>query len=191
MMSSRNRLVLVLLVGAWISLLNRGVAASHVCDDVCGSGNDCDAECWLTQFDYDNELPSTTCGEQNYSCCGDGMCDVTQEGCNACTDDCNSVSTCDQYCYVDSNCGSGQKCNPAHQCVDPSDNSNASGTECTHKNECNGNDVCADGDCTIPDNTMCGDSPLCWNNYDCDYPFQFCDPGIQRCQWVIGPGCPE
>src|SRR5678815_2605163 len=107
-MRLRKRLLFVALLGIWVGLANQGVAAanvpSHVCDTVCANGATCDAECWLTQWDFDEDHPSTTCGNEGYDCCGDGSCNPQTEGCNACTDDCGYVPSCEPYCTSNAQC---------------------------------------------------------------------------------------
>jgi hypothetical protein len=186
-MGSRKRLLMLLMVAFWVANLNRVVQASHLCEDVCGATS-CDSECWLTQFDYDNEYPSTTCGEQSYSCCGDEVCDTGAEYCGTCIGDCLESPTCGTDCTYNFQCGSGEVCNSSHQCVIPSPHVGGGGTTCSVKHDCQGNDVCVETDCAIPHLDYCP------NSQDCQYTAcpsgQYCDPGIVRCQYVDSPGCP-
>jgi hypothetical protein len=214
-MQKRNRLLLLVLLGIWFGLVNGKVLeardASHVCDEICGSGASCDQECWLTQFDFDQDYPSTTCGDQDYSCCGDGACDPATEGCNACPDDCGYVDQCPGLCYITSQCPSGDVCNSAHECVPYTGGQGGNhtppcGGSCTNDHDCCGSDMCIGSPgqmyCAIPSSTYCPDSPSCTSNYDCDSTSwcggmamsaydSYCDPGIGRCQWNDwGYGCP-
>lgn len=186
-MESRTRILLLVMVAFWGGLLNRGVQASHVCSDIC-DGVSCDQECWLTQFDYDNEYPSTTCGEQSYSCCGDGVCDTGSEYCGSCTDDCGGSPTCETECTWSYQCSSGLVCNSSHQCVVPSPHLGGGGTSCANKTDCQGNTVCAETDCAIPHDSYCPDSPSCQFS-QCEQG-QYCDPAILRCQWINSTVCP-
>jgi hypothetical protein len=210
-MSTRNRILIIALVALWIGWPNQRTQArsSHVCSDACGSGASCDAECWLTQFDFDQDNPSTTCGDQGYSCCGDGWCDSGAEGCNVCPDDCGYVNPDDcGGCNSDEDCSGGEVCNAARQCVTiapyvaPMD-APACGGSCTNSSTCCGNDVCSGdhGFCGAPDYTYCPLSPSCSSDLDCyrlgdqycfwGYPDVFCDPGIGRCQFNWGFDCPD
>ena len=209
-MSTRNRLLIIAMVGLWLGWPYQATQAraSHVCDDVCGSGASCDAECWLTQFDFDQDNPSTTCGDQNYSCCGDGWCD-NAEGCNVCPDDCGYVSTCGT-CTDNSQCESGEICASSHECIpytppQHGDSTPTCGGSCDSNSQCCGNDVCIGAPglkyCGIPDQTYCPDSPSCSSNLECwnqadlycwfGYENIYCDPGIGRCQFNLGPDCPD
>ncbi len=146
------------------------VVSSHVCDDVCSGGASCDAECWESQFDYDQNYPSTTCGDQGYACCGDGWCDSAAEGCNVCPDDCGYQSTCGSGCTSTSQCSSGEVRLPSHVCAPytpPQDapHTPACGGSCSDNSQCCGSDVCI-GDpgqkyCGIPEQTYCPDAPAC------------------------------
>lgn len=187
-MQTPTRLFLFLMLGAWIGLLNRPtIAASHVCDELCGTGADCDAECWLTQEDFDNGGPSTTCGDQGYSCCGDGVCDTGVEGCNdACITDCGETTSCGDQCEYTYQCPGGYICDSAHECIVGASNVGGTGTSCANKTDCMGNDVCEETDCGIPQDDYCQDSPVCGS---CPSG-EFCDPGIGRCQYDDNPGCP-
>jgi hypothetical protein len=215
-MSTRNRILIIALVALWIGWPNQRTQArsSHVCSDACGSGASCDAECWLTQFDFDQDNPSTTCGDQGYSCCGDGWCD-NAEGCNVCPDDCGYVSMCGT-CTDNSQCESGEICASSHECIPYTppqyvDDTPVCGGPCDNNGQCCGNDVCigAPGQkyCGIPDHTYCPDSPPCsgtdtygvsWENCNFEhfcggsFPLDaYCDPGIDRCQFIAGPDCPD
>ena len=80
-MLTRTRLVIVALVAVWtMSIYEVPVAArdSHVCSEVCESVS-CGDECWLTQSDFDNDYPPTTCGNEGFPCCGDDICDSANE----------------------------------------------------------------------------------------------------------------
>jgi hypothetical protein len=213
-MQSRVRLLIVLSLGLWVGMPNRGVlAASHVCSELCPGGAFCDAECWLQQSDFDNGYPATTCGGQGYSCCGDGICDTRNEACNACTQDCKSVSNCGG-CTSNDDCNSPYYvCNSAGECVpvsgpilgpDPT-----CGGACGEAGDppCCGTDVCIGTPgltyCGIPQTTYCSGSPSCaspddcesWANYwglwyGCDVKATFCDPGNGHCQFTASPDCP-
>ena len=74
-MLTRTRLLIVGLMAVWaMSIYQVPMAArdSHVCSEVCAAVS-CDEECWLTQSDFDNDLPPTSCGAESYACCGDGV----------------------------------------------------------------------------------------------------------------------
>lgn len=187
-MSSNRRTLLVLMAAFWVTVMNRGVQASHVCEDAC-VGASCDAECWTTQFEYDNEYPSTTCGAQSYSCCGDGVCDTGTEYCSSCQDDCGTSPSCDTECTWTFQCGGGLVCNSSHQCVVPTPNLGGYNSSCANKTDCQGNTVCAEVDCAIPNNNYCPGSPSC--QYTPCPGGQYCDPAIVRCQYVNGTGCPS
>jgi hypothetical protein len=201
-MVTRTRLLIVGLVAVWaISVNEVPVAAndsSHVCSEVCG-GSSCDQECWLTQFDFDNDYPSTTCGAESYACCGDGVCDPTNEYCFACSEDCNETtgSVCDDECADDSYCDAGEKCNAMHECVVPAPNNNGNGdTSCSNKNNCYGPDACmASGDCALPWKDECSGGWACTSTAACKAHFTgnddvYCNPGNSRCMNTLTPGCP-
>jgi hypothetical protein len=188
-MESGKRILLLLMVAFWVGHMDRVVHAARICEDVCTGGGNCDKECWLTQFDFDQGYPATTCGDQSYSCCGDGMCDTGTEYCGYCTADCGDSYSCDNECTWSFQCSSGLVCNSSHQCVTPSPNTGGGGgTDCANKTDCEGNDVCAETDCAIPHDDYCPSSQ------DCQYTpcpeGQYCDPGIVRCQYVNGFDCP-
>ena len=213
-MATRNRILIVALVGVWLAWPHQvaQARASHVCSDACGSGASCDTECWLTQFDFDQDNPSTTCGDQSYSCCGDGWCDSV-EACNVCPDDCGYVDTCQTQCTSNSQCPSGDICTPSRECVPytppqpPPPGKPYCGGPCDTQGQCCGNDVCI-GDpgqkyCGIPATTYCDSAPSCGSKDDCvnwllglgiycsnGYRELFCDPGIDRCEFNWGFDCP-
>jgi Cys-rich repeat protein len=214
-MRTRKRLLLLGLVAIWIAGLNQSPvtasAPSRLCDSVCGSGS-CDRECWLTQFDFDQGYPATTCGDQGYECCGDEFCNPATEACNGCIADCGSVSSCESECTTNADCGSGEVCNSAHECVPSSpsvdgDHTPQCGGECTKDSDCCGLDVCIGTSglkyCGIPQSTYCPNAPSCASNLDCQnwaawtcqlplLPSNvYCDPGIDRCQFNQGFDCPD
>lgn len=178
-------------------------------NEACGSGTDCDEECWLRQADFDNGNPSTTCADEGYDCCGDGWCEVDEEGSSVCQEDCGAVTSCTPppvRCDDDGDCGTGQSCNPAGECVTPGDPEDGEhtppcGGECEDNGDCCGNEVCM-GDAVqkssaIPESTYCPDPESCDSNLDCEiwasqficvswHRDVFCDPGIGRCQFNQG-----
>ena len=217
-MTIRYRLLVAALVAMWMvaptATTSVSARSSHVCDTLCGDGASCNQECWRTQFDYDQDYPSTTCGAEGFECCGDGTCNPLTEGCNVCTDDCGWTSSCNIECTGNAHCGSGEVCTAARECVistptqsPPSPHQTCGGT-CSSANDCCGNDVCvgpAGGqkNCAIPQSTYCTNSPSCSSNWECDFSVEclalynqdsavmYCDPGIDRCQYVSGTGCPD
>lgn len=184
-MRTRTRVLVLAAAWCWIYGLgtNTSVAArsSHICDELCGSGAACDAECWLSQFDYDQDYPPTSCGAEGYECCGNGSCDPNTEGCNACPDDCGyTTETCPPgncplgaECCHNSDCGGGEVCNSAHECVPVGDNGSHTphcGGPCTTNADCCGSDVCLGqiGEsryCGIPQTTYCPDAFACFGYY--------------------------
>jgi len=192
-MQSQRRILLVFMVGFWMALMNRGVQASHICQDAC-DGAACDAECWLTQFDFDNEYPPTTCGEQSYSCCGDGTCDSGSEYCGSCLSDCGGSPTCESECTWSFQCGTGEVCNSSHQCVLPASNSGETGTSCSNKGDCYTPDACmSSGECAIPHSDECDEGYSCPNTPWCRVNvsnYSYCNPGNNKCMWESQPGCP-
>lgn len=215
-MRSRQRLLFVLLVCLWAVRIDAGLTAAPaiLCQDVCSGGNSCNSECWLTQFEYDQAYPPTSCGDQGYTCCGDGMCDASTDGCNGCTDDCGEVPTCENGCDGNGDCASGEVCNASRQCVPFSgsvsgEHTPTCGGSCTNTSQCCGNDVCSGGPgqgyCAAPSTSFCASSPSCTSNYECiawrnsllacpagarkrDV---YCDPGLGRCQYNLGVDCPD
>ncbi len=164
-MRTRIQFVLLVAVGVWLGGEDRITARfdSHVCEDKCSDGASCDAQCWRTQFEYDQDYPSTTCGAEGYSCCGDGACNPGNEGCNACTDDCGWVASCEVECNQNSDCDPGEVCNPTHECVpltwsQDGPQTPQCGGSCTSNSDCCGNDLCigAPGqkNCGIPSSTV-------------------------------------
>lgn len=196
-MLSRLKLFFLLLMVAWITTPTRVLQAMAVlCEDVCTPSN-CDADCWVQQSDFDNGWPATTCVDQGYSCCGDGICDGGTEGCNVCPEDCGTVdpSIC-ETCTIDS-CPEGYWCDPARHCTVASPP--APPVPCGPGSGCQGADVCVTGKngekaCVPPYDNYCPDSPSCdtgcstwcdpYNEYD-----MYCDPGIGRCAFVGYPDC--
>jgi hypothetical protein len=227
-MSTRVRILLVALVGVWLVTASEvrvaavepvpAKAFSVVCDDLCSQGASCWEECWLTQFEFDQDYPSTTCGDEGYDCCGNDVCDTLTEGCNVCQDDCGWVPSCESECIDDGDCDPGEICNSAKECIPaPStpvyeDDETTCGGECTSNSDCCGFEVCS-GDpglkvCGIPSRTYCPSAPPCsgtllgipYSNCDfsdpnhCQYGAwpAYCDPGIDRCQFVeSGYACPD
>jgi hypothetical protein len=196
-MDTRRRLLLAM-VAIWFMFQHREVRAfeSKVCEDICAEST-CDHECWLTQFDYDNSYPSTTCGDQGFSCCGDGFCDTVHEYCGSCADDCYDAdaASCDSECVYSFNCASGEVCNPSHQCVVPAPNSGGSGdTSCSGKNNCNAPDACVSpGECVLPHKDECDGGYSCPNTAWCETnvkPDSYCNPGNNKCMNKNEPGCP-
>jgi hypothetical protein len=159
---------------------------------VCSGSPSCTAECWLTQFEFDNDYPSTTCEGAGFSdCCGNDECNPSTESCNVCWGDCNYVSYCPFECLATSQCAYGEVCNAAGECVEtPSPDTGGGshppcGGECSKNSDCCGTDVCL------------GSS----GGYDCDFSNlcglftmtaepMFSDPGIGRCQFVYYTDCP-
>ena len=188
-----------------------GVTAreSHVCSEVCGAGGSCGQECWLTQYDFDNDNPSTTCSDEGYECCGDGVCEPSAEGCNSCTDDCDYVDSCQGACYSDAQCASGQKCNAARECVwapgqQPSESRTYCGGSCSSKSDCCGADVCLGSPgqkyCAIPSTIYCSSGHSCSSNSECaswagslnctnGAKTLFCNPGSGMCEINDEPAC--
>jgi hypothetical protein len=176
---------------------------------VCTDNPSCDAQCWRTQFEFDQDYPSTTCAEEEYICCGDNWCDVEEEGCNACEDDCGSVPDCTpNECNTHADCDPGEICNTRHECIEGSHyveppTSPSCGGECTSNDDCCGLDVCLGAPglkyCGIPSRTYCQNAPTCTTNAQCDFSTvcapdpaaeAYCDPGINRCMFVQGGwGC--
>jgi hypothetical protein len=207
-MKTRKTFLVIVMAALWGGLANAPVSAkafSHVCEDLCGTGAGCDATCWLTQYDFDQDFPSTTCGDQGYECCGDGFCNPIWEACNVCPTDCGYVSSCEEICLQHSDCDTGEVCNAAHECVPESGpqsgpSSPSCGGTCTSNSSCCGQDVClgATGDkrCGIPGTTYCPSAPACSGSgySNCNFNNEiycpefgawdaFCDPGINRCMF--------
>jgi hypothetical protein len=223
-MKPRTRMLMAVGMWCWIFAVGgvptAAARSGHVCDEICGSGSACDAECWLSQFDYDQDYPSTTCGAEGFECCGDGLCNPSTEGCNACPDDCGYVSCPPPpgECGLLVPCPSDKVCNAEHKCVPPvpeesGAHSPTCGGPCTDKSQCCSVDVCVafpgqQGYCAIPGNSYCPESFPCsgWlgpYSYDnCQLPEayfgcsiglrdMYCDPGIDRCMFNQGFDCPE
>jgi hypothetical protein len=198
-MDTRRRLLLAL-VAIWCVLQHREVRAdeSKVCEDICAE-HTCGQECWLTQFDYDNSYPSTTCGDQGFPCCGDGVCDSGHESCGSCSADCYDAgaASCESECVYTFNCSSGEVCNPSHQCVLPSPNAYSGdngNTSCSNKSNCKGPDTCmSDGECVITHKDECDSGYSCTNSIWCQEnadPDSYCNPGNDKCMYLSTPGCP-
>lgn len=197
-MLTRTRLLMVAVVSLWaVSLHQMPLAArdSPVCEELCASVS-CDEECWLTQFAFDNGYPPTTCGDEGYACCGDGVCDSSIEYCGSCTEDCGGGPTCESECVYDFNCSSGEVCNSSHQCVSPAPNNsgNEGDTSCSNKGNCYEPDACMDsGECAIPHKDECDGGYACPNTEWCVSNVNlnsYCDPGNNRCMYRNQPGCP-
>jgi len=213
-MQRRKRLLLVALVGLWFGMLTEDAVvarSSHVCEELCG-GVTCESECWLTQFEYDNEYPSTTCAAEGFPCCGDDVCSAGNEGCGVCVDDCGD-ETCPSTpeCYDHDDCDYGYVCNAARECVlsgpyVDGPTTPACGGACTKNSDCCGNEVCLGYPglqfCGIKAKSYCQNSFSCQDHDDCaDHgedmcpggtPLDsFCDPGIGRCQFNEQAMCPE
>ena len=214
-MQTRKRLLLVALVGLWFGMATQGTAAPrvlHVCEDLCVGAASCGQECWRTQFEFDQDYPSTTCGDEGFECCGNGMCNAGPEGCGVCSDDC-APETCDNECDDDSDCDEGENCNAAHQCVPDSPyvdgpTTPACGGSCTNSSQCCGTDQCnfgsGGGKCGIPNREYCPNSPPCYGYWN-GQPYEnctvtcsvgspidmYCDPGTNRCMFNEGFECPQ
>lgn len=214
MKSLKRRLMLFSLVAAWMAVGDlptvEAARDSHVCSEICNGGTQCGQECWLTQFEFDQDYPPTSCGDQGYDCCGDGWCVPGPEGCNVCGEDCGDVPQCDVECWYNGDCDTNEVCSSQHVCVVrpqggdfPPDSGCAE--SCTSNGQCCGSEVCI-GDpgqkyCGIPSPTYCPNSPACYDAGDCDewadqlcssqnHAIMFCDPGIGRCQFLFNPACP-
>ena len=219
-MQTRKRLLLIALVGVWFGMATQGAAAPrvlHVCEDLCVGAASCGQECWLTQWDFDQDHPSTTCGDEGFDCCGDGTCNSGPEGCGACEEDCGSYSCPDPECNVPGDCDTGETCNSDHECVPISvwtygPNTPACGGACTSNNQCCGADLCQGSPglkyCAAPSTTMCSDAPPCYGSFngqtytnctpDCtgmgilNIPKDmYCDPGTNKCMFNQGTTCPQ
>jgi len=212
-MRTRNRLLFMALLGLWVGIVNQGVVAARVrnnniCGDACPSGQSCGYVCYLTEVDFENGGPSTTCGDEGYSCCGDGVCNPSTEGCNVCTSDCGEVASCYSGCASDADCASGLVCNSAQECVNPAPYTSgahtpACGGACTSDSQCCGMDLCMGAAgvkyCAIPEHTYCPDAPACSGSGYSNCSFSttcggsyydgFCDPGINRCMFNDGFDC--
>jgi hypothetical protein len=192
----------LLLIGAVWMYLHPGAIALHAtgvlfCSDVCPSST-CDSSCYETQFDYDNDNP-TTCfnfgsWDQDYSCCGDGQCTAGENGSNCnvdchCGDGvCNSGETCNT-CPSDCTCngGSGTRCGVGSCVCDGYCDTAHGETVSNCPEDCNGGHVCGDGTCEdtevggagTPYNNNCNPD-LETNTNECEYcaiDCDGCDPG--------------
>jgi hypothetical protein len=217
-MRSRHRVLFFALLMLWVvgsGPRGAGAYSSHVCDELCTNGANCEAECWRTQFEFDQAYPSTTCGNEGYDCCGNGECNPGVEACNVCPSDCGYVSGCSSpECYSNNQCGYGEVCNAARECVpstpgqSPPSPHPPCGGSCTSNSDCCGADVCLGGPgpsqkyCGIPETTYCPSAPECSSNLDCNFAEHcdehtentraaFCDPGIWRCMFIQGFDCPD
>ena len=56
-MRRRNRILMLALVAVFLRLSDQPAAAPFavVCEDVCAGGATCNAQCWMTQFEFDND----------------------------------------------------------------------------------------------------------------------------------------
>jgi hypothetical protein len=199
-MGTRRKLVIFGLVALWAMVVNQAPVAaretSHVCSEACDAVS-CDQECWLTQFDFDNEYPSTTCGAESYACCGDGICDAANEPCFNCPDDCTDPpgAECDPECDDPSDCPSQDyTCNGFGQCVPPAPNNEDNGTTCSNRGNCYASDACmASGDCALPWKDECSDNDPCMNTAQCQTrnldSHVYCNPGNNRCMYTLINGC--
>jgi len=99
-------------------------AVPPLCENVCGSSADCNETCYADQFDFDQDHP-TTCyawGDYALPCCGDGLCDNTNEmpgQADSCSADCGTPNDiCGDCTPGEANsCGSGYACNVNGCCV--------------------------------------------------------------------------
>lgn len=197
-MHPRKRLLFFALLGIWFMFANQPTVAAKesnkVCDEVCGSGTRCDHECWLTQFDFDQDYPSTTCEAESYACCGDGVCDPAND-CFSCTVDCGEPegAECAGVCDDDSQCDSGEFCNAMHGCTLPSPNNGGIDPGCSNKNDCFAPDACmTSGECVLPWKDECSGGTACTTTSQCHYIFNddtYCNPGNNRCMNTLTPGC--
>ncbi len=215
-MERRKRLLLLALVGVWFGMATEGgaiVRDSHVCSEMC-EARTCEAqtECWLTQFEWENEYPSTTCEAQGYGCCGDGFCSGV-EACGECEVDCGGQTCPIPQCTYHTDCDYGYVCNANHECVlsgpyvEPPGGP-ACGGSCETNANCCGNDLCMGEPgnpnkyCAIPATNFCGSSPSCTYHSDCQEWVNgvscpgakkkvYCDPGLGRCQFNYEAACPD
>ena len=216
-MAVRSRLLTIALLGIWVGLADRNVSGAgglnpYLCEEMCSASPGCGTECWRNQWEFDNEYPASTCGDEEYSCCGDESCWPLYEGCNYCQQDCGTVPACANECLTSAQCDYGYYCNASRECVRAPEPQGQSplicGGACTSDIQCCGNDQClphAGGKiCEFRSTTYCPSSQSCNSNNDCDqwvsglnlsctYGVKevFCDPGIDRCQFVWGPDCPS
>ena len=220
-MQTRKRLLLIALVGIWFGMATQGTAAPrvlHVCEDLCVNAASCGQECWLTQWEFDQDYPSTTCGDEGFDCCGDGTCNAGPEGCSVCPDDCGYESCPAPECYTNADCDyPDEVCNASRECVDVSQvedgpNTPECGGSCTNSSQCCGTDQCngaqGSGKCGVPSRDYCPNAPPCYGYWN-GQPYQnctftdtlqcgspqtvdlYCDPGTNRCMFNEGFDCPR
>lgn len=221
-MTRIRRLLFFGLVGWGFLMMNQptieaAARSSHVCSELCDGSSTCDAECWLTQFDYDQNYPSTTCGAESFACCGDGMCTTNAEACSACTEDCGETSCGGGIeCFEDDDCDTGEICNASLQCITPPDpqsggGGSTCGGSCSNSSSCCGTDLCQNGTCGPISRGECSGAPDCSGYLDshaysnCDFTsvctaqtptktseLMYCDPSlgtIGKCQYRDQPLC--
>lgn len=158
---SRLRTVL-LLVTASVLLHGSGARLSAMtppfCDEVCSS-SDCGSTCYIDQFAFDQDDPTTCLDFGTYDidswCCGDAICsDVAGENSDTCTDDCGGPIAQEPVCGSNG-CELGENCA----------NCSADCGVCSVVTSCNNNDNCEPGETkSCPD---CQISGFCKHNSDC------------------------
>ncbi len=165
-MSTKTKVVFLIAVSWWLLVGRHGEVygwtgdqAVQFCDTVCGSTTDCNESCYVDQFHFDQDQP-TTCfeyGDYAIPCCGDGICDIgSGQEMGSCNDDCGSSCSLDDSCAecdpeAQTGCDSGEICNNDGYCV-PAPYCDASGCgnpreppEC-YEDFCNSDNDCCSGD---------------------------------------------
>jgi hypothetical protein len=139
-----------------------------ICDTVCDGSADCNTVCFIDQEAYDNGDP-TSCyayGVYPLPCCGDGICDVTNEM-GTCDADCLVIG---DYCHdsgiacdptVANACGSGNVCDSSGCCVAVPNCTSTSNGSC--QNPVKPPSPCFDSYCYQSSDCCSGDH--CYNNF--------------------------
>jgi hypothetical protein len=163
-----------LTVMMWLGHGRAQTLPPQLCENLCGPSADCTTVCYADQMEFDNGNPTTCYVYGDYdtdiSCCGDGICDVTDEM-GVCNSDCSPLiegcGECDPT--TASPCGTGYACNAAHCCQAVPNCTGASNSSCQNN---------------VKPTAPCYDA-YCYQSSDC-CPGDHCSVNFPRLDWLHG-----
>jgi hypothetical protein len=120
------------------------------CDNVCGDSTQCNTSCFDNPIQFENGNP-TTCLLDGYpydttqACCGDGLCDRSNDEQNVCPADCTVNICVSSGCSPESLCGDSEACDADGCCFNQCSGSSCgadsrscglTGSSCESDNDC-------------------------------------------------------
>ena len=173
----------LVLMWGWVTYAGAPAIAAttpQFCEELCNSSTDCNTPCYVDQFHFDQDQPTTCYEFGTYdvnACCGDGLCSGPDEieSCSAdCTD--NSCGDCD----IASDCPNEDQMCVHGCCVSPCDGDDCDGQE----RSCEGETYCVtSADCCEADEICLRDVWVEYANHEGDG-FILLTP--QCVQWPYG-----